>query len=423
MSSRRKRILFIAEDITLAQVVRLNVLARSLDPAHYDVHFACAQFPELVFEGASFARHRIFTLDRKKVFGKLERGGRLYDRRVLGRYVRDELALFEHVQPDLVVGDLRLSLSVSAPAHGVPYASLINAYWSKHMVREQFPLPDHPIVRLLGERLAARYFPRALPTVFAHFAAPVNALRRAHGLEPLGDLIDVLLSGDRVLFPDVPYLTPLAGAPAHHVFLGAVQWSPELPVPEGWDDARFDRHSVYVTLGSSGKADCLPAVLAGLAPLGLTMMVATAGRTAALEPRAGVCVAEYLPGAEAARRAHFVVCNGGSSTAYQALAEGKPVLGICSNLDQYLAMSAIEARGAGILLRASTVTPELVLEAGRKLLSDLRYVEAAQRAARELRAYDCHERFAQVLRSLTGDEPAPHTIDGVSPARAAHARS
>jgi UDP:flavonoid glycosyltransferase YjiC (YdhE family) len=397
---QRRRVLFVAEDITLAQVVRLNVLARSLDPALYEVHFACAHFDELVFAGATFARHPIFTLDRKKVFGKLERGGRLYDAGVLSRYVDEELALFSAVRPDVVIGDLRLSLCASAEAAGIPYASLINAYWSRHMVREAFPLPDHPIVRLLGERLAAQYFPRALPRVFQHFAAPVNKVRRKHRLAPMGDLIDVLLSGDRVLFPDVPYLTELRDAPEHHVFLGAVQWSPELAPPAFWDDPRLDRDSVYVTLGSSGKVDRLPTALKGLASVGLTSMVATAGRCALPELSAQLFAADYLPGSEAARRARFVLCNGGSSTAYQALAEGKPVLGIASNLDQYLAMSAIADRGAGILLRGSTVTPELVARAARRLLDEPSFTLAAQRAQRELRAFDCTRRFADVLASL-----------------------
>jgi UDP:flavonoid glycosyltransferase YjiC (YdhE family) len=179
-----------------------------------------------------------------------------------------------------------------------------------------------------------------------------------------------------------------------------VQWSPELAPPAFWDDPRLDRDSVYVTLGSSGKVDRLPTALKGLASVGLTSMVATAGRCALPERSAQLFAADYLPGSEAARRARFVLCNGGSSTAYQALSEGKPVLGIASNLDQYLAMSAIADRGAGILLRGSTVTPELVARAARRLLDEPSFTLAAQRAQRELRAFDCTRRFADVLASL-----------------------
>jgi UDP:flavonoid glycosyltransferase YjiC (YdhE family) len=62
-----KRILFVAENATMAQVVRLVVLARGLDPARYEVHFACAGFEPLLFAGTSFAQHDIFSLPRAAV--------------------------------------------------------------------------------------------------------------------------------------------------------------------------------------------------------------------------------------------------------------------------------------------------------------------------------------------------------------------
>jgi UDP:flavonoid glycosyltransferase YjiC (YdhE family) len=403
-------VLFVAENISLAQVVRLKVLASSLDPKQYEIHFASSHFDEMIFRGTPFRRHALYSLDRAEALRNLERRGRMYEVEVLARYVADEHALFAAVRPHFVIGDLRLSLCVSAPHMGVPYASLINAYWSRHMVRPSFPLPDHALVSLLGERLVSRKFMKVLPMVLRHFAAPVNQLRRLYSLPPLGDLIDVLLAGDRVLFPDVPFLTPLDAPPAHHHFLGPVLWSPSEPVPEFWDHPHLDRGSLYVTLGSSGRIDRLDTVIGGLSKLGLPLMVATAGRgTSNAKGRSqtaasNIFTADFLPGAEAARRARFVVCNGGSSTAYQALAEGRPVLGIASNLDQYLAMSAIEARGAGILLRAGSLTPQAVEEAGRKLLSDPRYTERAQFVGRALNSFDSSARFQSMMSSLLGQE-------------------
>ncbi len=79
-------------------------------------------------------------------------------------------------------------------------------------------------------------------------------------------------------------------------------------------------------------------------------------------------VADYLPGDLAARHARLVVTNGGSSSGYQALAEGKPVLGLPSNLDQYLAMTAIEKAGAGRLVRAAEASAKEVRAALVELL-------------------------------------------------------
>jgi UDP:flavonoid glycosyltransferase YjiC (YdhE family) len=408
----RPRILFVAEAVTLAQVVRLYTLARGLDARRYEVHFASARFDERVFAGdEGFRRWPIESLAPEIVDKLVASGKRIYDERTLAGYVEEEQALLQSVRPALVVGDLRLSLAVSAPLAGVPHAALINAYWSPHAVRDGFPLPDHPIVRLLGERVAARYFPIALPKVFDHFARPLNQLRRKNGLPPVGSLPEALLHGDYTLFPDVPALVPTVGAPARHRYLGPVPWAPAIDPPAWWDAFDPVRPIVYVTLGSSGRADRLPLVLDAIRALGLQAMVATAGRSAIsdddLPP--DVHAADLLPGDLAARRARLVICNGGSSTGYQALAEGRPVIGIASNLDQYLAMTAIEKAGAGRLLRAGSLTVDAVKNAIVGLLDDPGPHAAARALAAEFARWDSRATFRafvdEVVTRSASDSP------------------
>jgi hypothetical protein len=188
----RKRILFVSEAITLAQMVRLVTLARALPRDHYEVHFASSQFPGFVFDGLDVRRWPLWGLWPDKAMARVASGKLLYSRRVLHRCIEADRQVILAIEPDLVVGDLRWSLAVSAPICGVPFASLINAYWSPFANRPGFPMPEHPIVRILGEKLAAKYFPRALPWVFAHFAAPLNAERRLAGLPEIGSLLAFL---------------------------------------------------------------------------------------------------------------------------------------------------------------------------------------------------------------------------------------
>ncbi len=395
------RVLFVSEAVTLAQVVRLATLARSLDPARHEVHFAAAHFDEMIFAGTPFVRHRIRSLAPDTVAARVASGRRIYGPRTLGRYVGEERALLRALRPGLVVGDLRLSLSVSAPLERTPYASLINAYWSPHAVREDFPLPDHPIVKLLGVRLAARYFPKARPSVFRHFARPVNALRTRNGLSPLGSLGDVLTHGDHTLFPDVPALIPTRNLPAHQKYLGPVLWSPPVPLPPWWGAVDPQRPTIYVTLGSSGRVEHLPLVVDVAAGLGYQVLVATAGRSKlGVVPR-HVYVADYLPGHLAARRAALVVSNGGSTTGYQALAEGRPVLGIAANLDQYLAMTAIADAGAGLLLRSGTLAREPLADALGRLVSDPLFTQAAARLRDEFTRWNAAATFAAFVENAT----------------------
>jgi UDP:flavonoid glycosyltransferase YjiC (YdhE family) len=399
-----RRILFVCEAVTLAQVVRLATLARALDPARYQVHFASARFDEMIFAGTTFVRHELHSLSARTIDARVAGGRRLYGKRTLARYIRDERALFARVRPDLVVGDLRLSLAVSTAVDAIPYANLINAYWSPFAAREGFPLPDHPIVRLLGVKLAEQYFPRALPRVFAHFASPVNALRARHGLPSLGTLPEVLTHGAHTLFPDVPALVPTRDLPAHQRYLGPVLWSPPVPLPGWWDALDRRRPTLYVTLGSSGRVDRLPLVIDVAAGLGFQVLVATAGRarlpTGSLP--AHVFVADYLPGHLAARRAMAVVSNGGSTTGYQALAEGRPVLGIAFNLDQYLAMTAIADAGAGLLLRAGTVDRDGLRHALEHLLTERSFAARATGLAEEFARWDAPSNFARWLEATMG---------------------
>ena len=88
-----------------------------------------------------------------------------YDTHTLAAYVREDLEMLERVQPALVVGDLRLSLAISAPKLRVPYAPLINAYWSPYCIRERLPVPEHPLVRFLGYDRVARHLDQAMPFI------------------------------------------------------------------------------------------------------------------------------------------------------------------------------------------------------------------------------------------------------------------
>jgi len=131
-------------------------------------------------------------------------------------------------------------------------------------------------------------------------------------------------------------------------------------------------------------------------------MVATAGRANLARVPERVFVADFLPGNEAARRSAFVISNGGSATTHQALSEGVPVLGIASNLDQYLGMNDVEHAGAGILLRAGTLCVDTVRDAAARALREDTLHAAARRMASELARYDACSRFAAFVDSAIG---------------------
>jgi UDP:flavonoid glycosyltransferase YjiC (YdhE family) len=397
---RRKSILFVAEAVTLAHVARPLALAQCLDPARYDVHFASAPRYEFALKNTNLRRWTIDSIPTVAFLKALAHGSRLYDYATLERYIDDDLRLIEEVKPDLIVGDFRLSLAVSAAIAKVAYAALANAYWSPYSARDNFPLPDLPVTRLLGYGAGSAVFNLFQPLVFAYHARPLNRLRRRFGLQPLSGLPDAYTHADYVLYADPPDFYPMRDIPPNHRFLGPIDWSPEIPRPSWWQEITGSESLIYATLGSSGAAHLLPALLAALGAVGAPAVVATAARAATTSAPANVRIAEYLPGAEAARRASLVICNGGSPGVYQALAQGTPVLGIASNMDQMLAMGAVEKAQAGILLRSGHATTATITTALKTLTTDASYRESAQKLKERWVSTDSRENFRAFVAEI-----------------------
>jgi UDP:flavonoid glycosyltransferase YjiC (YdhE family) len=163
---------------------------------------------------------------------------------------------------------------------------------------------------------------------------------------------------------------------------------------------------VYVTLGSSGEGGALEAVLSGLAGLPIRGVLSTAGKPAPTQVPASFRLAEYVPGDMLVQHARFVVTNGGSASSYQALAAGVPVLGIPSNLDQYLTMQAITRVGAGLMLRSGTLTATEVRRAAVQLCDDVAIQRSAGELGRRFGELDCHERFQGWLEEFFRAAPA-----------------
>ena len=405
------RILFVGEAVTLAHVARPVALAAALQARGHDCTVACAPGAARFPLAAGLAHRPLESIPAARFLDALAAGRPVYDVATLERYVQDDLLLLRDVRPDLVIGDFRLSLSVSARLAGVPFASLGNAYWSP-LSALPMPLPVLPLSRRLPLPLARALFRIGAPVVMPRHAAPLNAVRRRHGLALLdGGLRAVYTDADHRLYADAPGLYPMRSdpLPPRHHHLGPVLWAPPFPLPDWWADLPGDRPLVYANLGSSGGLDGLAQLLRALSGSRLTVVAATAGGAldapAPASPGdavARVHLAPFLPGDQATIRADLVVCNGGSMTCQQALLAGRPILGIAGNMDQFMNMTAVVAAGAGLCRRADRLDAHALRTACEALLTDPAYRNAAVALGQRLRGWDAGERLAALLPTLTG---------------------
>ena len=363
-------ILFVAEMVTLAHLARPLALLQAAQASGWECVLACAAHGRR-FQGSPGVDWRpLDSLSATTFAQRLRQGRPVYTASELAAYVREDLSLIEAVQPALVIGDFRLSLSISARLSGVPYATISNTYWSPYALDQAVVLPVLPWTRYVPLGLAQKVFDRIHPFILAKHCQPLNEVRQANGLQALAPVLRaVYTDADHVLCADAPSLFPLRPGTANHWPLGPILWSPPVPLPAWWGQWPSDRPLVYVTLGSSGDPALLAGVVETLAALDVSVMVATAGASLPPGRWRNVWASDFLPGEQAAALAALVVCNGGSPTSQQAVHAGVPVLGICGNMDQFLNMRGLVLAGLGLALRADRLSGPLLARTATTLLN------------------------------------------------------
>lgn len=396
----RKRLLFIAEAVTLAHVARPYVLASALDPEVYEIAFASDPRFNGLFDFTNLGYRPIESIPTAQFLNALAKGSPVYSAATLKKYVLDDLVLLDNFKPDIVVGDFRLSLAISARLRGIPYITISNAYWGPYTL-QHFPVPDIPITALWGPKIAQKLFDVARPLAFRLHTRPFNRVCREFGLPRLSNnLREIYTHADLTLYADLPELFATSNLPQHHQFLGPIIWSPQIKLPEWWEDIPKDKPVIYVTLGSSGNPNLLPAILNRLGQMPVTVLLARAGHANSLNIPANTYAQDYLPGSLASAKSHLVICNGGSPTTQQALAEGVPVIGIASNLDQYLNMQALQQQGAGTLLRSGNFDADMLAEKVNGMLADNNHHLAAREISKKIKGHNPLEFF----KTLTQDQ-------------------
>jgi len=374
------KVLFFAEGATLAHVARPLMLAKGLDPACFDVVLCRPKNFSKFTSSLPFPVLDLECQDSDVFAHRLDRGSPLYDFPTLCRYVEADLALIDSEKPDIIVGDFRLSLSVSARLRSIPYIAICDAYWSPERALNP-PLPVMGFTRYAPIALTEFLFRRIAPLAFRLHAQPLERLRAKFGLPSLGyDLRRCYTDADLRLFANFPALFPDIKTHAEADFIGPIAWSPAFDGDLEFLDS--DKPLTYVTMGSSGNPHIIEKIVPILEQFGHQIVITTAGKSISFTPkRSTTLIFDYLPGLLVCQHASLVVCNGGSPTTNQALSCGVPVLGIAQNMDQFLNMEAITAFGAGQLIRADRAEPSRLKDAIETLTLNPKFAIRAQELA------------------------------------------
>jgi UDP:flavonoid glycosyltransferase YjiC (YdhE family) len=371
------------EGSILAHVGRTVTIANAMAPNAFDIRFAASGAYADKIDPGRWPVVPVYTQDRNELLDRLKTGGSAFTVEELEKYVEDERRVLSEIKPNVVVGDFRPSLGISAPSLGIRYVCVTNAVWTKYCSVAIDPPASWFPTRIFGARLL-KFLRFTMPglekRIFAHYAAPFNTLRRKYGLPAMSDVRDCMCSEDFNLVADVEELFPhLPGMPADYQYVGPLMWESSEPAPSWLEKLDRSRPTVYLTMGSTGPLGQIRAILERLSVEGFQVICTTASQKIARDLPSGCHAVSFAPGKQMCKAADVVVCHAGNGTIYQALSCGKPIVGVPEFHDQEFNMQRVQALGLGV--RADS--KDDVIRRLQKILRDQEFALRAQDFSRK----------------------------------------
>jgi UDP:flavonoid glycosyltransferase YjiC (YdhE family) len=407
-----KRILVMPDGNWLSHTSRPFEIAKVLREMGHKVIFASdGEYMKLPRDDG-FPVLPIVTIDPDRVLA-CSRSGRAnwYYDELIEQCVEAELALYEQVQPDLVLTDFRLPVMTSCEMAGIPSAVLLNAAWTNYYT-VRIKSPEHlNVTRLLGKPLANAFVPWVKQFIITVDARPFNRFRKRNGLSPRKNIWDVW-SGDLNLIVDIPEYGPTEGLPPNFHYIGPIVWEPDIPPPAWLKELDPERHTVYFSMGSTGYARFFEQAMDIFGGGEYQCLMTTAGMSELADVPDNFYVTEYAPGSQLMAVSDAVVCHGGNGTIYQAMQSGVPIIGIPTMHDQEFNLDRVETLGIGIHLSEYSFKPEHLVDAVERIFSEGSYQQNADRYRAILADYDGPRRGAAEIDDYLRSEQAVSSLRG-----------
>lgn len=202
------------------------------------------------------------------------------------------------------------------------------------------------------------------------------------------------------MLTDIPAYGPTRELPGNYRYVGPVFWEPPLPIPSFVEQLDRKRPTVYVTMGSSGKPEFFDHAIRVFGNTEWQCIITTAGLAKIDAPPKNVFVVDFAPGSALMRVSDVVVCQGGTSTVYQALAASVPIVGLPTLHDHDFNLDRVEALGCGVRISDSEFEPSMLRDAVEKLRNDGGYRARAGDYARMIAEYDGPRSAAKLIAAM-----------------------
>jgi MGT family glycosyltransferase len=202
--------------------------------------------------------------------------------------------------------------------------------------------------------------PLVLGTIEKTMLPPLNSVRAATGLAPLGEADELFRSPPLLLYLTAePFEYPRRDWPGNIVMVGPCAWEPPADPPQ-WLSAAGEP-IVLITTSSEFQNDhrLVDVALEALAdePVHLVATL-PAGEGASRAAMGNAYVGRFIPHGQLLDRAVCAVTHGGMGATQKALAYGVPVCAVPFGRDQFEVARRVQVAGAGTRLPAARLRPD-----------------------------------------------------------------
>lgn len=398
------KILAIANAHALAHVSRLLEIAKVLRTRGHVLEFAGHGKYLQAASWDGFVTHEVpyISIERAIEAIRSQKLWNLFPEAEMESFIEAELALYQGVNPDLVLIDNRPTVRTSTEIAGLKTASVLNVHMSNYRSIPFFSyrqltggLPGTALADSAENALERWVYDRLV-------MGGLNAIRRRRKLSPLyayeheeGQLASFLA--------DVPEFNPVQTLPSNMQYIGPLTWHNSLPAPSCIDQLDKNKPTAYFALGSE-SLDELLVHLGELASQNVQIVVATgAANVTDMNVPKGVYLEQYVNTDTLLPHCDLVCCHGGNGTLYQALSHGLPCVVVATHAEQHYGGKRISQLGLGVNLTLKRLQRNGIgelIEAVRHILINPGYRDRAKTFSQHLQNWNSAARAADAIESI-----------------------
>ena len=405
---KTQQILVLPYTYTLSHISRPLVVAKELRKRGHEVVFAGESSKTAFIQQERFNVLPLYEPDPDELFGNIRKGKlRFISDAEIERMIEADLSLYSEVKPDIVLTDGRFTAPISTHIAGLVHAAIVNVSSTEYRALPYIPffnwIPEWFIRRNTGLwKMLDSLNLKLEMLVFDNVMNIFKKLSKKYGLKKTITATNCLTGKDITLLADIPEYFPVRNLPESYHYIGPITWQSNMTPPDWWPPQIEDK-LIYMTMGTTGLGDFFQLAYDLFEGGRFTCVMTTGRQSKPMSTIPGhIYIEEYLDGDLVMEACNTVVCHGGNGTIYQALAHGKPIIGIPTIPDQAYNMRRVEALGLGKSLtwKEFHANPRILLNAINAVLANHSFAEKAQQMQHILKTYRAEKTAADIIGLL-----------------------